>query len=115
MAKDKKASRELKNEAAKIIRAVNIQGESRSETQRLQAGVQRAIEYYLRQHSAKARELDKKTKKLHRLESVSDSAPELTTAPPNTVTTRLPWLLLMLSWALFIGYLLLEFLVLDFV
>lgn len=113
MTKDKKASRELKNEAAKIIRAVNIQGESRGESQRLQAGVQRAIEYYVRQHNAKARELDKKAKKLHRLETINDSAPELTTASPNTVATRLPWLLLVLSWALFIGYLLFDFLVLD--
>lgn len=113
MAKDKKASRELKNEAARIVRAVNIQGESRGETQRLQAGVQRAVEYHLRQHSAKARELDRKAKKLHRLESVGDAEPELTKAPAGTGIPRLPWLLLAGSWVLFVGYLLLDFFVLD--
>ena len=113
MAKDKKASRELKNEATKIIRAVNIQGESRGETQRLQAGVHRAIEYHLRQHSAKARELDKKAKKLHRREETSDANPELVTASSSTFTARLPWLLLALSWTLFIGYLLLDFFLLG--
>jgi len=113
MAKDKKASRELKNEAAKIIRALNIQCETRGETQRLHAAVQRAIEYHLRQHSAKARELDKKAKKLQRFETSDDSAPEPVTTVSNASATRLPWLLLALSWALFIGYLLLDYLLLD--
>ncbi|MDQ2075687.1 DUF2956 family protein [Marinimicrobium sp. ABcell2] len=108
MAKDKKASRDLKSEAAKIVRAVNAQGESRAETQRINAAVQRAMEHHLRQHSAKARELDKKAKKVQRLQASDDTATDDSianvTEPGVAPGARLPWALLAVSWILFAAY-----------
>lgn len=106
--KNKKASRDLKAEAAKIVKAINLQGDSRAETQRLVSGVQRAMEHHLRQHNAKARELDKKVKKIKQLNAApgSDDA-----APPEQTRARhgvLPWILLALSWVGFACYLVYE-------
>lgn len=103
--KNKKTSRDLKAEAAKIVKAINLQGESRAETQRLVAGVQRAMEHHLRQHNAKARELDKKAKKLKQIDAEQSTDDHEAAAPrPNSRKAWLPWLLLTLSWLLFVGY-----------
>lgn len=103
--KNKKASRDLKAEAAKIVKAINLQGESRAETQRLVAGVQRAMEHHLRQHNAKARELDKKAKKLKQMDVAQNLGHNaVPTSRPDAHKAWLPWLLLALSWLLFAGY-----------
>lgn len=104
----KKASRDLKAEAAKIVKAISLQGDSRAETQRLVSGVQRAMEHHLRQHNTKARELDKKAKKLKQLDA-AQSTDE--TVPPVQTRVRhaaLPWILLALSWVVFGCYLIYE-------
>lgn len=109
--KQKKLSRDLKSEAASLVKAVNVKGDSRAETQRIVAGVQRALEYHLRQHSAKARALDKKAKKLKQHESALEDAQD--SNEPESENARsysgskgwLPWLLLAVSWSVFAGYL----------
>lgn len=106
---EKKAQRDFKAEAAKIVRTLNVSGDNRAETQRIVNGVRRGIEYHLKQQSAKARALDKKAKKLKQVDSNSDaSQPLVPPAERNSSTAFLPWGLLVLSWVGFVGYLMLE-------
>lgn len=106
---EKKAQRDLKAEAAKIVRTLNISGDNRAETQRIVAAVQRGIEYHLKQQSAKARELDKRAKKLKQADSSADVRPEVAPARDRqSFSAVLPWALLALSWLGFVGYLLIE-------
>lgn len=108
-AQEKKTQRDLKAEAAKIVRTLIIRGESRAETQRIVSGVQRGIEYHLKQQSVRARELDKKAKKLKQIDSHS-GAPSAAapTAGREYSSVLLPWGLLALSWVGFMGYLMFE-------
>jgi hypothetical protein len=67
------------------------------------------MEQFLRQQSEKARELDKRIKKVKRLAEGSKQAD--TSAAVDTVVknrqplTILPWALLILSWIFFTAYL----------
>lgn len=106
---EKKTQRNLKAEAAKIVRTLNISGDNRAETQRIVVGVQRGVEYHLKHQSAKARALDKKAKKLNQVDNNSDAGVPATTASNQKPSPAfLPWGLLVLSWVGFVSYLLLE-------
>lgn len=106
---EKKAQRSLRAEAAKIVRSINVSGDSRAETQKIIAGVQRGIEFHLKQQSARARELDKKAKKLKQGDGNSEPHTPSPAAPNRAPTAQfLPWALLALSWIGFAGYLMFE-------
>jgi hypothetical protein len=98
------ASRE---EAQRIARGIQRPGQTKDQTRLIAQGIQKGIELYKKQQSARARELDKKLKKLDR----QLDAPE---TPDAEVQDRkvyrqhwLPWLLLLLSWAaMAVGWLL---------
>ncbi len=108
-AQEKKAQRDLKAEAAKIVRTLNISGDNRAETQRIVAAVQRGIEYHLKQQSAKARELDKRAKKLKQADGSAEvRSAEAPARAQKSFSAALPWVLLALSWMGFVGYLLIE-------
>lgn len=106
---EKKAQRDLKADAAKIVRTLSISGDNRAETQRIVVGVQRGIEYHLKHQSAKARALDKKAKKLKQVDSNSEAGAPAAAAPDRKSSSAfLPWGLLTLSWVSFVGYLMFE-------
>ena len=94
----KKVSREIQAEAMKIAKARQLPGQTKEQTKLIAQGIQKGIEQYRKQESAKARELDKKLKK----------AKQQTSPPSNPMTQVvekvsyrqhwLPWLMLALSW-----------------
>lgn len=103
--KQKKNARDLRVEALKIANTIKSEGQTPVETKAIANGIQRGMEIFLRQQSEKTRELDKRVKKVKQLSNqLSQQKPdntqeEITTTQTNT---RLPWVLLALSWGLFL-------------
>lgn len=103
--KQKKDARDLRAEALKIANTIKTEGQTPVETKAIANGIQRGMEMFLRQQSEKTRELDKRVKKVKQLSN------QLTQQKPadekeeniNTqINPRLPWVLLALSWCLFL-------------
>ncbi len=103
--KTKKDVRDIRAEALKIANSIKIEGQDKATTKAIANGVQRGIELFMRQHSEKARELDKRAKKVKQLEAtVAKNAEENILESIDVIqrSSRLPWVLLVLSWCLFI-------------
>lgn len=102
--KQKKDSRDIRADAQKIANSIKIDGQSPAETKAIANGIQRGMEIFLRQQSEKARDLDKRTKKVKRLanqlaQPKIENHPEPQSPAPSQ---PLPWILLAVSWILFV-------------
>ncbi len=103
--KQKKDARDLRAEALKIANTIKTEGQTPVETKAIANGIQRGMEMFLRQQSEKTRELDKRVKKVKQLsnqliQQTPDDEKEETT--DTSTQSRLPWVLLALSWGLFL-------------
>jgi NMD protein affecting ribosome stability and mRNA decay len=90
-------SEQTQNEADKIARQIQRPGQTKEQTRLISQGIQKGIDLYKKQQKAKARELDRKLKKVSAL-TQSDT---LEAAPTEIETNNiqwLPWGLLLLSW-----------------
>lgn len=108
--KSKKDARDIRAEALRIANSQHVEGQTREHSRLIALGIQRGIEQYLRQQSEKARELDKRVKKVKRLaESVANHQPQVSDEPMvahhSSIKSRLPWILLVISWGIFAIYL----------
>ena len=103
--KQKKDARDLRSESIKIANTIKTEGQTPVETKAIANGIQRGMEMFLRQQSEKTRELDKRVKKVKQL---SNQLTQQKSADANEETAiqqtnpRLPWVLLALSWGLFL-------------
>lgn len=105
-AKQKKDARDIRAEALKIANSIKIEGQTPGETKAIANGIQRGMEMFLRQQSEKTRDLDKRVKKVKQLSTqLAQQKPEdEKEEPQNThIQSRLPWILLALSWVLFVA------------
>ena len=107
MSNKPKASVESQEQALIIANGIKKSGQTKEQTKLVAAGIEKGIAQYKKQHKAKMREQDKQRKK-----QVKASAERSTETPSLELSesnkhTALPWVLLALSWALFIGYALL--------
>jgi len=85
-------------QAAKIARATQRPGQTKEQTRLIAQGIRKGIEQYKKEQAAKARELDRKLKKLDQQLS---QAGEPEAQVHEIVRHRqhwLPWLLLLCSW-----------------
>lgn len=107
--KSRKEARDIRAEALKIANSQHIEGQTREQTRLIATGIQRGMEQFLRQQSEKARELDKRIKKVKRLaegpKQADTSAAVDTVVKDRQPLTILPWALLILSWIFFTAYL----------
>jgi hypothetical protein len=103
MAKQNKASPETQREAQQIARGIQRPGQSKEETKRIAQGIKQGIDLYKKQQKAKARELDRKRKKLDQQAASDKTQVEVSV---ETVYRQhwLPWALLVLSWIGMAGY-----------
>ena len=104
--KQKKDARDLRAESQKIANTIKTEGQTPVETKAIANGIQRGMEIFLRQQSEKTRELDKRVKKVKQLsnqmaQQKSEEIKEVATATQQT-NPRLPWILLALSWGIFL-------------
>lgn len=103
--KQKKDARDIRAEALKIANTIKTEGQTPVETKAIANGIQRGMEMFLRQQSEKTRDLDKRVKKAKQLstrlaqQKPEDEKEEPQNTPPQS---RLPWILLALSWGLFV-------------
>lgn len=101
--KTKKDARDIRAEALKIANSIKVEGQDKAETKAIANGIQRGIELFMRQQSEKARDLDKRVKKVKQLAATviknadTDTVPIVISSDPS----RLPWVLLAISWVFF--------------
>ena len=91
-------SEATQDEALRIARGTQRPGQTKEQTKLIAQGIQKGIEHYKKQQSAKARELDKNLKKVKQ-QAASPEAHEIE-VQENVVYRQhwLPWVLLVLSW-----------------
>ena len=102
--KTKKDARDIRAEALKIANSIKVEGQDKAATKAIASGIQRGIEMFMRQQSEKARDLDKRVKKVKQLAATvaksADAGDEAVVVVHKSCP--LPWILLTASWVLFI-------------
>ena len=86
------------DEALRIARGTQRPGQSKEQTKLIAQGIQKGIEQYKKQQSARARELDRNLKKV---KQQSTAAQTMESDGQEKIVYRqhwLPWVLLALSW-----------------
>ena len=101
--KKEKVSEQTKEEAVTIAKGIQKPGQSKEQTKLVAQGIQKGIELYKKQHKEKSRELDKKLRKAKEVKPEINENDD-SNLPSSTSTNRLPWLLLVVSWLGFIGF-----------
>lgn len=98
-------SDETKTDALKIARATQKPGQTKEQTKLIAQGIEKGIAQYKKQQKAKARELDRQRKKDKSSTSAvtPDAAPDTPTSAQSG--SKLPWILLVVSWLAFAAYL----------
>lgn len=94
-----KTSPETQAEALKIAKATQRPAQTKDQTKLIAQGIEKGIDLYKKQQKEKARELNRKLKKVASQQADSASS-EDTTIVERVVYRQhwLPWLLLALSW-----------------
>ncbi|WP_068545859.1 DUF2956 family protein [Thalassotalea crassostreae] len=87
--------------AAAVAASIKKPGQNKEQTKLISQGIQKGIELYKKQQKEKARSANKEKKKMQKakqqlVESEHDNV--------QVKNNRLPWVLLSLSWLLFIVY-----------
>ena len=102
--KKNQVSEQSKDDAMKIARGTQKPGQTKEQTKLIAQGIQKGIELYKKKQNEKARELDKKLNKVSALRSSLEASKEHVVEPEVVKSSKLPWLLLMLSWLGFVAY-----------
>mgnify|MGYP001945057741 CR=1 FL=1 len=97
-------SEATKTEAMKLAKANQKPGQTKDQTKLIAQGIQKGIDQYKKQQKAKARELDKQRKKKQSQAVHADTETEM--LDQENGASKLPWMLLLLSWGGFAAYLL---------
>lgn len=104
--KQKKDARDIRAEALKIANTIKTEGQIPVETKAIANGIQRGMEMFLRQQSEKTRELDKRSKKVKQLANQlaqSKSGEDEEDIIVEEKPSRLPWVILAISWIFFLA------------
>jgi hypothetical protein len=92
------------DEAMRIARGTQRPGQTKEQTRLIAQGIRKGIEQYKKQHSAKARELDKQLKKVKRPPATPE-VPEVEVLEKVVYKQHwLPWALLVVSWLAMASY-----------
>jgi hypothetical protein len=103
--KRRRTSEATPDESIKIARGTQQPGQTKEQTKLIARGIQKGIEQYKNQHNARARELDKKLKKVNQQHALPD-AHEISVQEKVIYRQHwFPWLLLVLSWLAMAVYL----------
>ena len=94
------------DEAVRIARGRQRPGQTKEQTKLIAQGIQEGIKQYRKQQNARARELDKKLKKVKQ-QLASPEVHEIEVQVQEKVVYRqhwLPWAVLVLSWLAMVAY-----------
>jgi len=101
----KSVSLETQNEALKVAKATQRPQQTKEQTKLIAQGIQKGIEQYKKQQKEKSRELNKKLKKVAGQLSKEREVDDGNWDEIEVVSqSRLPWVLLLLSWIGFVSY-----------
>lgn len=104
MAKNKNnISDETIDEALALAKKTQKPGQTKEQTRLIAQGIQKGIAEYKKSAKAKHRQADKAQKKKQK--SQSNTATEIVDTTSKAKNSPLPWVLLVVSWALFALYL----------
>ena len=97
-AQSRKTAREIQLEAEKIARSRQLPGQTKEQTRLIAQGIQKGIEQYRRQQSARERDFDKELKKLK--QQTANNQEPATRIEEKLVYRQhwLPWALLVVTW-----------------
>lgn len=98
------SSQQTKDEALAVAKATQRPGQTKEQTKLIAAGIEKGISEYKKQHKAKQRQADKAKKKLRKEKAQEAVTVNQADDSESTTPTRLPWLLLALSWLGFIAF-----------
>ncbi|SCN46968.1 DUF2956 domain-containing protein [methanotrophic endosymbiont of Bathymodiolus puteoserpentis (Logatchev)] len=107
--KKTQTSPETQEEALKVAKATQRPGQTKEQTKLIAQGIQKGIELYKKQQKERSRELNKKLKKVSgRLSQLNAPEIEEGGVEPEFIYRQhwLPWLLLGISWAGFVAFVL---------
>jgi hypothetical protein len=97
-------SEATQDEALRIARGTQRPGQTKEQTRLIAQGIQKGIEHYKKQQSARARELDKNLKKVKQ-RAASPETHEIEVQDKIVYRQHwLPWVLLVLSWIAMAAY-----------
>ncbi|OMH33612.1 DUF2956 family protein [Motiliproteus sp. MSK22-1] len=103
--KKNRVSEQTRSEAMAVARSTQKAGQTKEQTKLIAQGIQKGIEIYKKQQKEKTRDLNKRQKNASTPASqetnISSNSDE---AEKNIAKPLLPWLLLVLSWCGFAGY-----------
>lgn len=99
---NQKVSKAVQEQAIKVAKGTQKKGQTKEQTKLIAQGIEKGIAEYKKQQSKKARERDKQRKQeLKEKQRNTIKAEENEISPPST---KLPWVLLTVSWLGFIAY-----------
>ena len=102
--KFEKVSPQTQEDAMKAAMATQRPGQTKEQTKLIAQGIQKGINHYKKQHKSKSRDLNKKTHQVSKAQKTIHTE-DIAPSQDNKVTiSRLPWILLVISWLLFIAY-----------
>lgn len=103
--KKNNVSEQTRDEALKIARGTQKPGQTKEQTRLIAQGIQKGIDLYKKQQKTKARELNKKLKRVSQHIDCSNESSTQQALPAESVkSSKLPWILLLLSWLGFAFY-----------
>ena len=101
--KTKKDVRDIRAEALKIARSIQVEGQASVDTKAITTGIQRGMEMFLRKQSEISCDLDKRIKKVKQQALANTVVPVVDVPIAKKSSGSLPWVLLAVSWVLFIA------------
>jgi hypothetical protein len=103
-AKRHQISEATQGEAMRIARGTQRPGQTKEQTKLVAQGIQKGIEQYKKQQSAKSRELDKKHKQAKQKVTHPDARENKIQEKVIYKRHWLPWVLLILTWLAIAAY-----------
>jgi hypothetical protein len=98
-----KVSAEVEIQAMKIAKGTQKMGQTKEQTKLIVQGIEKGIAEYKKQQGKKLREIDKQRKQKKKLQEDSHCQTPVET-PAEHSAALLPWILLVVSWLGFVGY-----------
>jgi len=105
------SSKETQQDALKVAKSIQKPGQTKEQTKLIAQGIEKGISEYKKQQKVKSRERDKQRKqqlKIKNLTEKDDLLDNVESQPLNkgSISSVLPWSLLVISWVLFALYIL---------
>lgn len=98
------SSPQVNQQAQALAKANQRPGQTKAQTKLVEEGIRKGIEQYKKQQKAKVRELDKARKMREKQSQPPEEHDHVADDAPEQTAAKLPWILLGLSWLIFVVY-----------